>query len=105
MWQILNWEKWFDDNHSKPTKDNKLTPFHKDADRNFWKSDDVRDWRALGYEYEILQGRTHDSMDDRTKILEDIAKLYGNPTKNLFDRLPKDHGDQDDFVITVIYDK
>ncbi|KAJ5589654.1 Di-copper centre-containing protein [Penicillium hordei] len=105
MWQILNWEKWFDDTYSKPTKDNKLTPFHKDANRNFWKSDDVRDWRALGYEYEILQERTHDSMDDRKKILENIAELYGNPTKNLFDGLPKNDGDRDDFVITVVYDK
>ncbi|KAE8356243.1 common central domain of tyrosinase-domain-containing protein [Aspergillus coremiiformis] len=79
MWQILNWDKWFDDKESQKTLDKDLTPFHKDADRNFWKSDD--------------------------KILEDIATLYGNPTKTLFDRLPAAHGVQYDFVITVIYDK
>ncbi|KAL4759696.1 uncharacterized protein BDW70DRAFT_161397 [Aspergillus foveolatus] len=105
MWQILNWEKWFDDDRSKLIKDNTLTPFHKDADRNFWKSDDVRDWRALGYDYEILQGRTHNYMDDRKGILKCIETLYGNPTKNLYEGLLKHHGDREDYVITVVYDK
>ncbi|KAL3436396.1 hypothetical protein BDV09DRAFT_184332 [Aspergillus tetrazonus] len=79
MWQILNWEKWFDDDKSKLIKDNELTPFHKDADRNLWKSDD-----------EILIG---------------IETLYGKPTKSLYGLLPKHHGDREDYVITVVYDK
>lgn len=55
MWQMLNWDKWFDDKNSLPTRDSQLTPFHKTT-TTFWKSDDVRDWKALGYEYEIPQG-------------------------------------------------
>lgn len=104
MWQMLNWDKWFDDKYSLPTKDSQLTPFHKTT-TTFWKSDDVRDWKTLGYEYEILQGRKHESKEDRDKVLEDISKLYGDPTKSLFNGLPKHEGTHDDFVITVIYDK
>lgn len=101
---MLNWDRWFDDEHSKLTKDNNLIPFHIDEQRNFWKSDNVRNWRELGYDFEILQGRTH-SDKDRIGILSDIDQLYGKPTKKVLDGLPKDDGDEDDFVITVIYDK
>ena len=104
MWQMLNWENWFDDDYSKPTKENELRPFHKDT-TSFWKSDDVRKWQNLGYEYEILQGRKHEVKEDRDKVLKDIFKLYGKPTTELLDGLPKPGPDDDDFVITVIYDK
>ncbi|PKY00109.1 Di-copper centre-containing protein [Aspergillus campestris IBT 28561] len=102
IWQALNPKKWFDDDYSKLTVNNDLLPFHKDAAGNFWKSDDVQDWRTLGYDFEILQGRTS---DDRDEILEDIDKLYGLPTRDLFDKLPDVNGHQDDYVITVVYDK
>ncbi|KAJ5497079.1 Di-copper centre-containing protein [Penicillium fimorum] len=104
MWQMLHWKKWFDDDCSKPTQNNDLKPFHR-TEEEFWKSDDVQNWRKLGYEYEILKGRTHHCDDDQKKIQADITKLYGNQTKKLFDGLPKQDGRQDDFVITVIYDK
>ncbi|KAJ5812716.1 Di-copper centre-containing protein [Penicillium robsamsonii] len=104
MWQMLHWEKWFDDDHSKLTRNNELAPFHR-TEKEFWKSDDVQDWRKLGYEYEILKGRTHSCEDDQKKIQGNIATLYGNHTKDLFDGLPKQDDRQDDFVITVIYDK
>ncbi|KAI9370863.1 Di-copper centre-containing protein [Aspergillus egyptiacus] len=105
IWQMLNWEKWFDDKYSKQTKDNDLLPFHIDEQRNFWKSDNVRNWRDLGYDFEILQDRSPSSLEDRKNILREIDELYGKPTKTLFGRLPDFHGEKEDFVITVIYDR
>lgn len=105
IWQVLNPQLWFDDDHSKPTKDNDLSPFHKDNKRTFYKSDDVRDWRKLHYEYEILQGPTPGTDRPREDILNDIATLYGTPTKDLYGRLPEPEGSKDDYIITVIYDK
>ena len=102
IWQTFNPKKWFDDKYSKPTPDDDLLPFHKSAAGRFWKSNDVQDWRKLGYDYEILQGRTSDNRD---KILKDIDTLYGVPTRTFFDGLPEVNGNQDDYVITVIYDK
>ena len=108
MWQMLNWKKWFDDDYSKLTKCDELWPFHKTT-TTFLKSDCVREWRDLGYEYKILQGLDHNVKEDRNKVLEDIADLYGEPTKHLFKGLPDHDGKHkdkhDDFVITVIYDK
>jgi tyrosinase len=105
IWQMLNWDKWFDDKYSKQTKNSNLLPFHIDEQRNFWKSDNVRNWRDLGYDFEILQGRSHQSSDDRIKILQAIDELYGKATRDLFDRLPDNNGYKNDFVITAIYDK
>ncbi|CAG7917753.1 unnamed protein product [Penicillium olsonii] len=104
IWQSLNWDKWFDDKHSQPVRDNELKPFH-DTERTFWKSDGVREWQKLGYEYGILKGRGHGDAG-RKPILDDIHRLYGSPTQNLFDGLPKGPSNEhDDYVITVIYDK
>lgn len=104
MWQMLNWDLWFDDGFSKPTRDNQLIPFHKD-EHTFWKSDDVRDWRKLGYDYPILSGRKHNSKEDRMDILKEIAFLYGDLTKQLYNGTPSENKEKDDFVITVIYDR
>ena len=104
MWQMLNWEKWFDDDCSMPTKCDELWPFHK-TETTFWTSNCVQEWDKLGYQYEILQGRDHNVKEDREKVLEDIEVLYGKPTEDLLDGLPPHKGEHDDFVITVIYDK
>ncbi|CAG8195279.1 unnamed protein product [Penicillium salamii] len=105
IWQSLNWEKWFDDRFSQKAKDNLLTPFHKDTDGTFWKSDDVREWQKLGYDYEILKGRGH-ANEHRQEILDDIKSLYGRHVETRLDKLPKGpHGENDDYVITVVYDK
>lgn len=105
IWQSLNWEKWFDDVFSKGAKNDQLRPFHKDSAGNFWKSDDVREWQKLGYDYEILKGRGHGE-EHRQEILDDINSLYGRPVQNRLDNLPTGpDGENDDYVITVIYDK
>ena len=104
IWQSLDWDKWFDDESSQPTRNNELTPFH-DTKETFWKSDEVREWQKLGYEYEILKDRGH-GLDDREPILAEIHRLYGRPTQDLFDNLPTGPSEEsDDYVITVIYDK
>lgn len=102
---MLNWDSWFDDEHSKSTINDNLLPFHKDEERNFWKSDDVRDWRQLGYDYPILKGRKSNNEQDRKNILKEIESLYGHSTKQLYNGLPAHHGGDDDFIITVVYDR
>lgn len=105
MWQALNPNLWFDDDHSKRTKNNDLSPFHKDENRTYYRSDDVRDWRKLHYEYEILRGPKPGMDRPRGEILNGIAILYGTPTKDFYGRPPEPNGSKDDYVITVIYDK
>lgn len=105
MWQMLNWDLWFDDKHSKEVKNDDLLPFRKNQKGEFWKSGDVRNWRALGYDYPILKGLDCTKKGDRDKILKEIGNLYGAKTERLYDGLPLHDGYEDDFIITVVYDR
>ncbi|XHG07673.1 hypothetical protein AWENTII_010808 [Aspergillus wentii] len=110
IWQVLNPDLWFDDEYSQPTRESELAPFHIDDQHKLYESDDVQCWRGLHYAYEILQRpkpKEGEPWRERARedILKDIAELYGAPTKELYGRLPEPGGSQEDYVITVIYDK
>ncbi|KAL6236483.1 hypothetical protein BDW75DRAFT_250041 [Aspergillus navahoensis] len=61
-----------------------LRPFHKDDDGMYWTSEEVRDFRALGYTYPDLHlvqpgsgGIPFDATAYKTKLFENITLKYG----------------------------
>ncbi|KAI0890804.1 tyrosinase domain protein [Annulohypoxylon nitens] len=91
IWQSLNPENWFDGD-SESSLYNELTPFHKDKEATTFKSNDVRDWRKLGYEYAITKKDTED-------IKKDIDELYGNES------LTRDSVPKRDYILSIRYDR
>jgi hypothetical protein len=49
IFQTLNPNMWY---HNAANGNRSLTPFHRDAKRTFWTSNECRDWRLLGYDYD-----------------------------------------------------
>ncbi|KAI1090370.1 common central domain of tyrosinase-domain-containing protein [Rostrohypoxylon terebratum] len=72
IWQSLNDETWFVSNSCATEH---LEPFHKDEKQSSFTSNDVRDWRALGYDYAITQ-----EGHSKENIKKEIDCLYGNQT-------------------------
>lgn len=60
-----------------------LRPFHKDEEGHYWTSQEVQDFRALGYNYPDLHSVKPDSVAGfdadayKTKLLEQITLKYG----------------------------
>ncbi|KAI9928587.1 hypothetical protein AWENTII_000660 [Aspergillus wentii] len=109
IWQVLNPDLWFNDDDSCPSKDNDLVPFHKDADRNFFKSvsdsDCVRKWTNLGYDYEILQGSAPGRERPIDELKAHLKTLYGQKTEDIYHELPLPHGLKSDYIISAVYDR
>jgi hypothetical protein len=69
IWQTLFDDQWFDDpkvplrdggtfsipRRNLDTPSTQLAPFHKDAQGNYFDSNDVRNWLSFGYSYTELQ--------------------------------------------------
>ncbi|CEL03900.1 hypothetical protein ASPCAL05038 [Aspergillus calidoustus] len=97
MWQELNPDKFFTEGYQGDfdqkviglpqtvTPTTPLRPFHKDTEGNYWNSEEVRDFRALGYTYPDLDpvkpgsqaGVAFDADAYKTRLFEGITKKYG----------------------------
>ncbi|PWY95168.1 Di-copper centre-containing protein [Aspergillus sclerotioniger CBS 115572] len=98
IWQSLNPDKWFDDD-SQQSRNDDLKPFHKDNNA-FYKSDDVRYWRKLNYDYAITQIPGNDLCQVRNpeEIEDDVRRLYGRRREDLY------RGKQE-YVLTIKYNR
>ncbi|KAL3471608.1 hypothetical protein BJX99DRAFT_266607 [Aspergillus californicus] len=95
FWQELNPDKFFTNGYqgdfdqkviglpTTVTPTTPLRPFHKDVEGNYWTSEEVRDFRALGYNYPELhpvkpgsQG-AFDAEAYKTKLFEGVTLKYG----------------------------
>lgn len=96
MWQVINWQAWWDTlepKHSKPNQPNPtphdpLVPFHNvsngDPDKDYWTSDLARDWTKLHYQYDnlvpqpgaILPDGTLNEEEYKYDVLSYIYKTY-----------------------------
>ncbi|ODM17575.1 hypothetical protein SI65_07250 [Aspergillus cristatus] len=104
IWQFLNPTKWFDGD-SASALNNNLLPFSKDDKHEIYKSEDVKDWRKLGYDYEILQGKDDHNQEHIRQVKKDIDTLYSKRTRALFPGLDKEERDESDYIITVYYNR
>ncbi|KAL5342248.1 hypothetical protein BJX70DRAFT_357265 [Aspergillus crustosus] len=97
IWQELNPDKFFTDGYqgdfdqkviglpTTVTPTTPLRPFHKDEQGNYWTSEAVRDFRALGYTYPDVHpvkpgsepGVTFDTDAYKTKLFEGVTLKYG----------------------------
>jgi hypothetical protein len=97
IWQELNPDKFFTEGYQGDfdqkviglpqtvTPTTPLRPFHKDTEGNYWNSEEVRDFRALGYTYPDLDpvkpgsqaGVAFDADAYKTRLFEGITKKYG----------------------------
>ncbi|BCS28232.1 uncharacterized protein APUU_61280S [Aspergillus puulaauensis] len=95
IWQELNPDNFFTDGYrgdfdqkviglpTTVTPTTPLRPFHKDEEGNYWTSQEVRDFRALGYNYPDLHPVKPDSVAAfdvdgyKTKLLEQVTLKYG----------------------------
>ncbi|GMG07273.1 unnamed protein product [Aspergillus oryzae] len=94
IWQTVNSGSWFNDDKSKVSKDDDLRPFHRFCEKTrkvvFFRSDDVKDWRSLNYDYAITK--------DASRIRKEISDLYGQRTKEVY----KDFGEED-YILSIRY--
>lgn len=104
IWQFLNPTKWFDGD-SASALNNDLLPFSKNDKHEIYKSEDVKDWRKLGYDYEILQGKDDHNQEHIKQVKKDIDTLYSKRTRALFPGLDKEERDESDYIITVCYNR
>lgn len=58
----------------------------------FFRSDDVKDWRSLNYDYAITK--------DASRIRKEISDLYGQRTKEVY----KDFGEED-YILSIRYSR
>ncbi|KAL4861988.1 hypothetical protein BDV12DRAFT_179541 [Aspergillus spectabilis] len=97
IWQELNPDKFFTEGYqgdfdqkviglpTTVTPTTPLRPFHKDEEGNYWTSEEVRDFRALGYSYPDVHpvkpgtepGVTFDTDAYKTKLFEGVTLKYG----------------------------
>ncbi|KAM3068241.1 hypothetical protein ACMFMG_011286 [Clarireedia jacksonii] len=140
IWQELNpKDTWFNDPlpadpdkvdpdnpdlwKADPKPTDPLNPFHKESTgRNAsYTSDDVKNWRKLGYDYKILEARAEDYKADGTlnrhryvaHVRKDINKLYSTTRSEVLDAmhtggeaLKETLGkNQTDYVINVLYNR
>ncbi|KAB8274760.1 common central domain of tyrosinase-domain-containing protein [Aspergillus minisclerotigenes] len=96
IWQTVNSGSWFNDDKSKVSKDDDLRPFHRFCEKTrkvvFFRSDDVKDWRSLNYDYAITK--------DASRIGKEIFDLYGQRTKEVY----KDFG-AEDYILSIRYSR
>nr|6JU5_A Chain A, Tyrosinase [Aspergillus oryzae] len=96
IWQTVNSGSWFNDDKSKVSKDDDLRPFHRFCEKTrkvvFFRSDDVKDWRSLNYDYAITK--------DASRIRKEISDLYGQRTKEVY----KDFGEED-YILSIRYSR
>jgi hypothetical protein len=112
IWQTLNPgpEHWFDhlpDDEVKST--DKLAPFRYIDDKGKvqdYTSELVRNWKRLGYQYEILEAPGKNN----SVLLAELSRLY-NRTAPVMMRVSRLEGDQkiegtdNDYVANVVYDR
>ena len=58
----------------------------------FFKSDDVRDWQDLNYDYAITK--------DPSEIESKIFDLYGKRTKAIYEKC-----DKEDYILSIRYNR
>ncbi|PIG80893.1 tyrosinase domain protein [Aspergillus arachidicola] len=96
IWQSLNPDSWFDDDKSKVSKDDDLRPFHRFCEKTrevvFFRSDDVKDWRHLNYDYAITK---HPS-----RVAKEVFELYGQRTSEVY----KEFGNKD-YILSIRYNR
>ncbi|KAL2825783.1 hypothetical protein BDW59DRAFT_145909 [Aspergillus cavernicola] len=97
LWQELNPDRFFTQGYqgdfdqkaiglpTTVTPTTPLRPFHKDEEGKYWTSEEVRDFRALGYSYPELHpvkpgseaGVVFDTNAYKTKLFEGVTLKYG----------------------------
>ncbi|KAF2200495.1 Di-copper centre-containing protein [Delitschia confertaspora ATCC 74209] len=99
MWQLLHENKWLDDQTNKGP----LVPFHKDEERTFYTSEDVRAWTDLNYSYDWAF-HPHPGAANNSEIIRHINETYGHHRRELLNG-PQISGTKNDYVINVVYDR
>ncbi|KAF8534625.1 common central domain of tyrosinase-domain-containing protein [Trichophaea hybrida] len=111
IWQTLNPDKWFDQPLSgDPQPTDVLQPFHIDTKGTTYNSNMIRDWKALGYQYDTLMPPLHvldaTGQLDRDSYLSHLKRhlneRYSNKEK---DRPGNIDGHKNDYIINIIYDR
>ena len=109
MWQVLNWDLWFDHPQAlDPTPDQALHPFHDDDHHRSWTSNKGRDWRKSNYQYDDLKDMPSGvpTEEFRTSLRKHINKLYPS-TSSIVAPLgyTLENDSFNDYVINVVYDR
>ena len=118
MWQTLNPTKWFDNLDPSDTGSTaSLPPFHKDQNFTLYTSDDIRDWTALNYQYDVLENTPRWIRAQTTHAGEPVTKdhivghvrrsvnLHLNKSRQAVLATPNLNGKENDYIINVIYDR
>jgi tyrosinase len=110
LFQALNPDKWFDNSlpsDDKPT--DPLLPFHYDTQSHLYDSDRTRNWRDLGYDYDIFvpvrdDHGNLDRSDGLGELKRRLNRLYSSTRHDLKDS-PQLEGGHNDYIINIIYDR
>lgn len=114
MWQTLNPDKWFDNLDDSDTgPDAKLAPFHKDQKFTLYDSNDIRDWTALNYQYDILENTprwirvqgTNVTRDHIANHVRRTVNMHLNKSRQAVLASPQLSGKENDYIINVVYDR
>jgi tyrosinase len=111
IWQTLNPDNWFDQPlPGDPQPTDALQPFHIDTEGTTYNSNMIRDWKALGYQYDTLMPPLHvldatgqlDQDSYLSHLKRHLNERYSNKEK---DRPGNIDGHKNDYVINIIYDR
>ena len=112
IWQVLNWNKWFDNPNSEikdPLPSDALLPFHYNKTNNSWTSDMSRDWRLSKYQYDDLKDMPAGEPPTEYvhAIREHVNKLYPSTSKLVSQTsfYSSAHETFDDYLINIVYDR
>ena len=76
IFQIFNPDLWFNDAKDVPTSDSDLAPFFRTAEpAKEWNSNDVRNWKMLGYQYDGLDRLPNETNAQRISRLANVLKI------------------------------
>jgi tyrosinase len=110
LFQLLNPTKWFDNSLADDdTPTTPLTPFHTDTQASLYDSNATRDWRTLGYDYDTTSGILNDDgrldgQNGRAELKRRLNQLYSTTRGDMLGA-PKLGGDENDYIINVVYDR
>ena len=112
MWQVLNWEMWFNNPNpypKDPSPSDPLHPFHYDTQGNSWTSDRGRDWRHSHYQYDDLKDMPpgDPTPEYQASLWEHISQLYPSTSSIIQDTpgFTLEGNKFNDYLINIIYDR